>query len=56
VVNLMGMRQAVEAAAAGRLDPGPLVTHRFTLDQLGEALDATRDKPEGFVKAWIAFD
>ena len=56
VVNLLGLRQAVEAAAAGRLDPGPLVTHRFPLERLGEALDATRDKPDGFVKAWIAFD
>jgi NADPH:quinone reductase len=52
-VNLQGLRQAAEEAAAGRLDPGPLVTHRFPLEQLGEALDATRDKPEGFVKAWI---
>jgi threonine dehydrogenase-like Zn-dependent dehydrogenase len=48
-----GLHQAVEAVAAGRLDPRPLMTHRFPLDRLGEALDATRDKPEGFVKAWI---
>jgi threonine dehydrogenase-like Zn-dependent dehydrogenase len=41
---------------SGRLDPGPLVTHRFPLDRLGEALDATRDKPDGFVKGYVAFD
>lgn len=52
-VNLRGLQEAVAAAAAGRIDPRPLVTHRFTLDRLGEALDATRDKPDGFVKAWI---
>jgi threonine dehydrogenase-like Zn-dependent dehydrogenase len=52
-VALRGLREAVEAAAAGRLDPAPLVTHRYPLERLGEALDATRDKPEGFVKAWI---
>ena len=45
---------AVEAAAAGVLDPGALVTHRFPLERLAEALDATRDKPPGFVKAWVA--
>lgn len=48
-----GLREAVEAAATGRLDPGPLVTHAYRLDQLGEALNATRDKPDGFVKAYV---
>ncbi len=52
-VNLRGLREAVEAAAAGRLKPEHLVTHRFPLEHLGQALDATRDKPDGFVKAWI---
>jgi threonine dehydrogenase-like Zn-dependent dehydrogenase len=52
-VNRRGLREAVEAAAGGRIDPRPFLTHRFALEQLGEALDATRDKPEGFVKAWI---
>jgi len=53
---ISGLRQAVDAAASGHLDPRLLVTHRFPLDRLDEALDATRDKPDGFVKAWIAFD
>ncbi|WP_296722337.1 zinc-binding dehydrogenase [Erythrobacter sp.] len=52
-VQLRGVREAVEAVASGRLDPGPLYTHHYALAQLGEALDATRDKPEGFVKALI---
>jgi threonine dehydrogenase-like Zn-dependent dehydrogenase len=53
LVNLRGLQEAVEAAAAGRLDPRPFLTHRFPLERLDEALDATRDKPDGFVKAWI---
>ncbi|TNC71662.1 MDR/zinc-dependent alcohol dehydrogenase-like family protein [Rubellimicrobium roseum] len=53
-VNLRGLREAVAAVAEGRLDPAPLVTHRYPLERLDEALDATRDKPEGFVKAWVA--
>lgn len=48
-----GMRRAVAAVAEGRLDPSPLYTHRFPLDRLGEALDATRDKPDGFIKALV---
>jgi threonine dehydrogenase-like Zn-dependent dehydrogenase len=48
-----GIREAVEAVASGRLDPSPLYTHSYRLDQLGEALDATRDRPDGFLKALV---
>ena len=50
---LRGMREAVDAVASGRLDPDPLYTHRFPLGRLGEALDATRDRPDGFLKALV---
>ncbi len=53
-IYLQGMREAVDAVASGRLDPGPLYTHRFPLGRLGEALDATRDRPDGFLKALVA--
>jgi threonine dehydrogenase-like Zn-dependent dehydrogenase len=52
-VQMQGLREAIDAVASGRLDPARLYTHRFPLDRLGEALDATRDKPEGFVKALV---
>lgn len=52
-VYLEGMRAAVEAVAAGRLDPSPLYTHTFALDQLPEALEATRTRPDGFLKALV---
>jgi threonine dehydrogenase-like Zn-dependent dehydrogenase len=52
-VQLRGLREAVDAVAAGRIDLAPLLTHRYPLDQVGAAIEATRDKPEGFVKAWI---
>ncbi|WP_313136667.1 MDR/zinc-dependent alcohol dehydrogenase-like family protein [Paracoccus jeotgali] len=48
-----GMQRAVRAVAEGRLDIAPLLTHRYPLADLGAALDATRDKPAGFVKAWV---
>ena len=52
-VQMRGIREAVEAVASGRLDPTPLYTHSFSLDRLGEALDATRDRPDGFLKALV---
>jgi threonine dehydrogenase-like Zn-dependent dehydrogenase len=48
-----GIREAVEAIASGRLDPAPLYTHTYSLDQLDEALNATRDRPDGFLKALV---
>lgn len=50
-----GMREAVAAVASGQLDPGFLCTHRFPLDRLDAALDATRDRPDGFLKAVVGF-
>jgi threonine dehydrogenase-like Zn-dependent dehydrogenase len=50
---LDGMRAAVDAVARGTLDPSPLYTHRFPLDRLGDALEATRTRPDGFLKALV---
>jgi len=52
-VYVQGIREAVEAVASGRLDPRPLYTHTYPLSRLGEALDATRDRPDGFLKALV---
>jgi threonine dehydrogenase-like Zn-dependent dehydrogenase len=52
-VSLRGMREAVEAIESGVIDPKLLITHRYPLDRLGEALDATRDRPGNFVKAVV---
>jgi threonine dehydrogenase-like Zn-dependent dehydrogenase len=50
---IAGIREAVEAVASGRLDPSPLYTHRYPLAELGRALDDTRDRPDGFLKALV---
>ena len=34
-------------------DPSPLYTHRRPLDRLGEALEWTHARPDGFVTALI---
>jgi threonine dehydrogenase-like Zn-dependent dehydrogenase len=52
-VSVQGMRDAVAAIENGLIDPRLLITHRYPLDRLGEALDATRDRPGNFVKAVV---
>jgi threonine dehydrogenase-like Zn-dependent dehydrogenase len=54
-VYAQGVREAVAAVASGRLDPSPLYTHAFPLEKLDEALNATRDRPDGFLKALVTF-
>lgn len=53
VVQMRGLREAMNAVASGRFDPAPLYTHRYPLERIGEALAATRDKPGNFVKALV---
>ncbi|MFL5296917.1 MAG: zinc-binding dehydrogenase [Phenylobacterium sp.] len=53
LVYAEGVREAVAAVASGRLNPSGLYTHAYPLDALGQALDATRDRPDGFLKALV---
>jgi threonine dehydrogenase-like Zn-dependent dehydrogenase len=52
-VYVDGIRAAVDAVLHARLAPGPLYTHTYTLDRLDEALTATRERPDGFLKALV---
>jgi threonine dehydrogenase-like Zn-dependent dehydrogenase len=52
-VAVQGMRDAVTAIESGLIDPRLLITHRYPLDRLGEALNATRDREGRFVKAVV---
>lgn len=54
-IYIQGIRDAVDAVVSGRLDPMPLYTHSYALEQLDDALNATRDRPDGFVKALVTF-
>lgn len=51
-----GIRSAAAAVAGGVLDPAPLFTHRYRLQDLGSALDDTRDRPAAFLKALIIYE
>ena len=52
-VYVEGIREAALAVSEGRLDPSPLYTHRFGLDELGRALETAVERPEGFMKALV---
>ena len=52
-VYIRGISEAVEAVQSGRLTPQPLFTNRFPLDQLQDALEMARDRPDGFLKALV---
>jgi threonine dehydrogenase-like Zn-dependent dehydrogenase len=54
MVYLNGIRSAVEAVESGRLNPLPLYTHSYPLERLGDALEATADRPVGFIKAVVS--
>lgn len=54
-IYLEGMRLALDAMLTGELDTTTLLTHRFPLCQLEEALAMTAQRPAGFMKAVISF-
>lgn len=54
-VYVQGIRDAVDAVVSGRLDPRPLMTHTYPLARLDDALNATRDRPDGFLKAMVIY-
>ena len=52
-VYVEGIREAAAAVSEGRLDPSPLYTHRFGLDEVDAALETAVNRPDGFMKALV---
>lgn len=50
---IRGMETAIEAVLARKLDPSPLYTHIYPLEDLPRALDMARNRPDGFLKALV---
>ena len=48
-----GMRDAIDAVRNGVLNPQPLYTHTFKLEELPRAFEMLDSSPEGFVKALV---
>jgi alcohol dehydrogenase len=47
------MRRLMELVRHGRLDLTPLLTHRFSLDDITEAYKVFGERPEGVIKVAI---
>lgn len=52
-VYQQGMARAVAAVKEGKINPWPLFTHVFGLEDLDKALETAAKRPDGFVKALI---
>lgn len=50
---LHGMKQAVIAVMAGKMNPQPLYTDVFSLDEINKGFELTTSRPPGFMKALI---
>jgi threonine dehydrogenase-like Zn-dependent dehydrogenase len=50
---MRGMRTGMRLLSSGRIRIDDLVTHRFGLDEVGDAFQTAVDKPDGFVKSTV---
>jgi threonine dehydrogenase-like Zn-dependent dehydrogenase len=55
-VYLEGMRAAADAVARGELDPSPLYTDSFKLEELPAAFSRMHERGENFLKAILAYE
>ncbi|MCU1504737.1 MAG: threonine dehydrogenase [Ilumatobacteraceae bacterium] len=53
IVALRGIGEAVDAVAAGWLDPRPFVTHSLPLSRINDAVQLMVDRPDRFLKAVV---
>ncbi len=51
---VQGIREGIAAVLANRIRPQELLTHRFQLNQLDQAFQMMLDRPDGFIKGWLA--
>lgn len=52
-VYIGGIREAIQAVTEGTIDPRPLITHLFPLEDIGQAFQLMEDRPTGFMKSVI---
>jgi threonine dehydrogenase-like Zn-dependent dehydrogenase len=50
-----GLQEAVGAVEFNLIDPSPLYTHQFPLDEINEAFSTASSRPHDFMKALISF-
>lgn len=54
-VYIEGISEAVKSTVNGKLSPFDLITHSYRLEELNEAFQAVKDRPDGLIKAYIKF-
>ena len=52
---IKGIKAAVEAVEQGIINPEPLYTHTYSLENIDKAFEQLTTRPDGFVKALITF-
>lgn len=50
---IRGIKEAVTAIEEKRMNPFPLFTHRFALEEMEKAYEHLTERPDGFIKALI---
>ncbi|SDK75799.1 Threonine dehydrogenase [Salinimicrobium catena] len=50
---IAGIEAAIKAVEAEKMDPFPLFTHHFALEEMEEAYKHLTERPDGFIKALI---
>ena len=50
---IKGIEAAIEAVESGKMDPYPLFTHSFSLEEMEQAYKHLTERPDGFIKALI---
>lgn len=48
-----GIKAAIKAVEEGQMDPYPLFTHKFSLNEMEKAYQHLTERPDGFIKALI---
>lgn len=50
---IKGINRAIEAIQTGRMDPFPLFTNYYSLEDIGKGLKDLHERPDGFIKGII---
>ncbi|WP_423820358.1 zinc-binding dehydrogenase [Salinimicrobium sp. TIG7-5_MAKvit] len=50
---IKGIKNAIKAVEDGKMDPFPLFTHKFSLEEMEIAYEHLTQRPDGFIKALI---
>ncbi|WP_300438983.1 zinc-binding dehydrogenase [Christiangramia sp.] len=48
-----GIKDAIEAIRKNEMDPFPLFTHKFSLEEMEKAFQHLTERPDGFIKALV---